>query len=47
MKQLINLILEDFKEEGFTRRDYIIYGVLAPIALIALCIFTEWLEPSY
>lgn len=47
MKQLIDTIKADFQKEGFTRRDYIIYGVLAPIGFIALCILAEWIEPSY
>ena len=47
MKQLIDIIKADFKEEGFTRRDFIIYGIIYPIGFIALCIFAEWLEPSY
>jgi hypothetical protein len=38
MKQLIDAIRADFKEEGFTHRDYIVYGILAPIALTAVCI---------
>lgn len=46
MKQLIDIIRQDFHEEGFTRRDYIKYGILAPIAFVALCIIGELLEPS-
>jgi len=37
MKQLINIIQEDYKKEGFTRRDYIIYGIVAPALLVILC----------
>jgi hypothetical protein len=32
MKQLIQIILSDYRKEGFTRKEYIIYGVLAPVA---------------
>jgi hypothetical protein len=46
MKQLIDIIIEDYRKEGFTRRDYIKYGILAPIAFVALCIIGELLEPS-
>jgi hypothetical protein len=46
MKQLIDLIRQDFHEEGFTTRDYI-YSVLFTIGFIALCILAETLEPSY
>lgn len=44
MKELINLIREDFKEEGFTRRDYFIYGVLAPLGFTAFCILASAFE---
>ena len=46
MKQLIDLIRQDFHEEGFTTRDYI-YSVLFTIGFIAICILVETLEPSY
>lgn len=41
MKQLIKTILNDYKAEGFTRKDYIIYGVLAPIAYLIIIIFAS------
>jgi len=44
MKQLITIIKADFHEEGFTRRDYIVYGILAPIGLTALCIIASAFE---
>lgn len=46
MKQIIDIIRQDFHEEGFTIRDYI-YSVLFTIGFIALCILAETLEPSY
>jgi len=44
MKELVNIIREDYRKEGFTRRDYIVYGILAPIALTAVCIFAGAIE---
>ena len=44
MKQLITIIKADFHEEGFTRRYYIVYGILAPIGLTALCIIASAFE---
>lgn len=44
MKQLVNIILEDYRKEGFIRRDYIVYGILAPIALTAVCILAGAIE---
>lgn len=43
---LIRIIIEDYRKEGFTTRDYI-YSVLFTIGFIALCILAETLEPSY
>lgn len=36
MKQLINIIREDYRKEGFTRKEYIYYGILAPIAYVII-----------
>jgi len=44
MKELVNIIREDYRKEGFTRRDYIVYGILAPIALTAVCILAGAIE---
>ena len=34
MKKLINIILADYQREGFTKREYKIYGVYAVVALM-------------
>ena len=34
MKQLVNLIREDFRSEGFTRKDFIKYGIIYLLAFI-------------
>lgn len=36
MKQLIQLIREDFRKEGFTRKDYIVYGIIYPLVFMLL-----------
>jgi hypothetical protein len=41
MKQLINIIREDYRKEGFTRKEYIRYGILAPIAYIIIVIISS------
>lgn len=38
MKELINIILEDYRKEGFTKREYITYGVILPVVYIAVII---------
>ena len=31
IKDIINLIREDFRSEGFTRKDFIKYGIIYPL----------------
>jgi len=39
--ELIRIIIEDYRKEGFTRRDYIKYGILAPIAFVVITILSS------
>ena len=41
MKQLINIILADYRKEGFTRREYVKYGIIAPIIYIIVVILSQ------
>ena len=34
-------ILKDFKAEGFTRMEAVIFGVAFPIGLVAACLLAE------
>ena len=34
-------IVEDFKKEGFTTREMVKYGIVMPLALIALMVIAE------
>ena len=40
MKQLI----DDIMSENFTRRDYIIYGIVYPLGLIAVMLIASLIE---
>jgi hypothetical protein len=44
MKELIEILLKDIMDEHFTRKEYIVYGILTPIVLVALMAFAGWLE---
>lgn len=44
MKELWQVFEKDIKSENFTRTEYIVYGVIAPLGLIADCLLAEWLE---
>lgn len=37
----MNDIIKDFLNEGFTRKDFIKYGIVAPLVLIALCLLAS------
>lgn len=39
-----NKIIKDIYNENFTTRDWIVYGILAPIAITLGCLFAEVLN---
>ena len=41
MKQLIDLYLRDIREENFSVRDLIVYGLTGTASIIGLCILSE------
>ena len=41
MKDFINIFVNDFKAEGFTRKQVMIYGVGANLALVVGCMIAE------
>ena len=44
MKELFEVFEKDIKSENFTRKEIIIYGIIAPLALILVCGLAEWLS---
>ena len=44
MKELFEIFEKDIKRENFTRKEIVIYGIIAPRALILVCGFAEWLS---
>lgn len=41
MKELIEILQKDIESEDFTLREYIIYGIIAPLAVVAACVLAE------
>jgi hypothetical protein len=37
MKDLIKFLVNDIQKEHFTAREFVIYGVIAPVVFIAIC----------
>lgn len=44
MKELFKFMSKDIMDEHFTRKEYIVYGILAPVALVAIMALAGWLE---
>ena len=47
MKELFEIFDKDIKSENFTRKEKVIYGIIAPLALILVCGFAEWLSNQF
>ncbi len=37
-------ILEDYRKEGFTRREWMVYGWGTTVAVFGLLLFASWVE---
>lgn len=37
----MNDIIKDFRNEGFTGKEMVMYGIIAPMVLIALCLIAS------
>lgn len=44
MKEFFEIMEKDIKDEHFTRKEYIVYGILTPIVLIGIMALAGWLE---
>ena len=44
MKDLLNIYLKDIQVENFSKREYIVYGILTPIVLVGIMALAGWLE---
>lgn len=41
MREFLNIMLKDYMKEDFSRREWIIYGVIAPTCLIIASIIVS------
>lgn len=37
----MNDIIKDFRDECFTKKEFVKYGIIAPVVLIAICILAS------
>jgi len=38
MKEFFDIMGKDILSENFTRREYVVYGIVAPLALVLVCL---------
>jgi len=44
MKEFFKIMGKDIYDEHFTRKEYVIYGILTPIVLVGIMALAGWLE---
>jgi hypothetical protein len=44
MKEFLRIMGKDIMDENFTRKEYIVYGILTPIVLVGIMALAGWLE---
>lgn len=44
MEEFFKIMEKDIMREKFTRKEYIIYGVVYPLALVAVMFIAGWIE---
>lgn len=42
MKEFFEIMEKDFLKEDFTAKEWLVYGVVAPIGLLLMCGLAEW-----
>ena len=44
MKEFIEIMAKDIMNENFSKREYLVYGILAPIGMIAIIGLVGWID---
>lgn len=44
MKEFIEIMAKDIMNENFSKREYIVYGILAPLGMIAIIGLVGWID---
>lgn len=44
MKEFVKIMAKDILKENFTKKEYVIYGVVAPLVLVAGCMLASLIE---
>ena len=43
MSEFWKIMEKDFQAEGFTAKELVIYGIIAPVVLVIGCVFADWI----
>ena len=43
MKDFFELMEKDYMSEGFSKREWVIYGIIAPVVLVIGCVIADWI----
>lgn len=41
MKEFFEIMGKDILSENFTRREYVVYGIVAPLVLVLVCVLAD------
>jgi len=41
MKEFLKIMGKDILSENFTRREYVVYGIVAPLVLVLVCVLAD------
>ena len=44
MKEFFEIMGKDIMSENFTRREYVVYGIVAPLVLVLVCVLAGSLQ---
>ena len=44
MKDFLEIMGKDILSENFTRREYVVYGIIAPLVLVLMCVLAGSLQ---
>lgn len=44
MKEFLRIMGKDIYDEHFTRKEYVIYGIVSPLVLVGIMALAGWIE---
>ena len=44
MKEFLNIMEKDIRNENFTKKEIIVYGIISPIVLVAVMALAGWMD---